>query len=538
MSYIVKKQIKGHTYYYEYKSYRVDRTVKHQCVRYLGKSKDLGRKEDFSIPSDITVHNSVDYGSIVALYTLAERIRLSETIYNATTKGGGNHIGKLVEIMVINRCIDPASRNKLKEWYEKTALPIFLGIPAEKVHPQIFYNALNYLTDEAILKIQKELFQIVKKIYGVETSAIFYDLTSTYFEGIKCPLGEFGYSTDHRPDKLQINIGLGVDKDCIPITHEVYGGSVRDVTTVQNFVEKLKNKFELESPIVVIDRGMISQENLDQLVKLGYHYIVARKMSSYECKKIYRIPDKKYAKGILSNYSEEREIWLADTQIEGRRWIICWNKTKAEDDKIFRDTFIARTTQELEKIQKRCGKRNLKTKEHIYHKTYNVLENYKTKKFFNIKLNDHGVPKLKFQLNFKEIKKAEKIDGKYILETSVQNLPAIEIARGYHDRDTIEKFFQTLKDVVELRPTYVYTERHVKAHVFICVLAVLMLSLIKKILKEAGKDLSSIKALEIIDGIKRVEFTLDGKGTIVRTTKINNQQREIISILNVAPVGL
>lgn len=539
MTYLVKKKIKGQTYYYEYESYRVGGKVKHRCVHYLGKSKDMRKKGELLFgPADITVHSSVDYGSVVSLYTLAERIRLSETIYNAAKKGGGEHIGKLVEIMVINRCIEPVSRNKLRDWYEKTALPVFMGIPPEKVHPQIFYNAMNYLTDETILKIQKELFQTVKRIYGIDTSAIFYDLTSTYFEGTKCPLGEFGYSTDNRPDKLQINISMGVDKDCIPITHDVYPGSVKDVTTVQDFAEKLKTEFGLESPIMVIDRGMISEENLDQLLELGYDYIVARKLGPLESKIVYSIPDTKYVRAMLSNYSEDRELWLGETRVDGKRWIICWNKNKAEDDKAFRETMIAKTIQGLGKVKKGCGKRHLKTKEQIYHKTYIILEKYKTKRFFGIKINEHGAPRLKFELVDKEIEKAERLDGKFILETSDPDLPPLEIARGYHDRDTVEKFFQALKDIVELRPTYVYTERHVKAHVFICILAVLLLSLIKKILKETNKDLSSIKALQLLDGIKRVEFTVDGKGTIVRTTQINNQQREIISILNVAPIGL
>lgn len=540
MTYLVKKKIKAQTYYYEYESYRVGGKVKHRCIHYLGKSKDMRKKGDISGPADITVHSSVDYGSVIALYTLAERIRLSETIYNAAKKGGGEHIGKLVEIMVINRCIEPVSRNKLRDWYEKTALPVFFGISPEKVHPQIFYNAMNYLTDEVILKIQKELHKTVKRIYGIDTSAIFYDLTSTYFEGTKCPLGEFGYSTENRPDKLQINIGMGVDKDCIPITHDVYPGSVKDVTTVQDFAEKLKTGFGLESPIMVIDRGMISEENLDQLLELGYDYIVARRMGAAESRFVYRIPEKEYTRAMLSNYSEERELWLAETQIGRRkRLIVCWNKNKAEDDKTFRETMIAKTIQGLEKVKKGCGKRNLKTREQIYHKTYMVLEKYKTKRFFDIKIfNKHGVYRLKFELIDKEMGKAALLDGKYILETSSINMLAVDIAQGYHDRDTIEKFFQTLKDIVELRPTYVYTERHVKAHVFICILAVLLLSLIKKILKETNKDLSSIKALQILDRIKRVEFTVDGKGTIVRTTQINNQQREIISILNVAPIGL
>ena len=164
MTYIVKKKIKGGTYYYEYESYRVGNKVKHRCVRYLGKIESLGKNGEPLSGQDITVVNSLDYGSIVALHTLAERIGLSKAIQNTTAKGGGQHIGKLIEIMVLNRCIEPLSRNRLKGWYEKTALPILLDIPPEKVHPQIFYNAMNYLTDRAILRIQKELYENVNRI--------------------------------------------------------------------------------------------------------------------------------------------------------------------------------------------------------------------------------------------------------------------------------------------------------------------------------------------------------------------------------------
>jgi len=538
MAYIRAKKRGNKTYYYLVEGHREGKKVRQKVIQYLGTSKNLKKRKESIPPGDIAVLSSVDYGSVVALYTLAERIRLSETIYKATRKGGGLHIGKLVEIMVINRCIEPVSRNRLRDWYEKTALPILLDIPPEKVHAQIFYNAMNYLTDEAILNIQKELFHTIKRIYGIDTSTIFYDLTSTYFEGTGCPLAEFGHSTDHRDDKMQINIGLAVDSDCIPITHDVFSGSVRDVTTVQGFAERLKKEFGLESPIMVIDRGMLSHENLKQLIKMGYDYIVARKMGRTETRKVCEISEGEYVPATLSTYSEVREVYLAETQVNDKRWIICWNKKKAEDDRVFRETMIARTVRELEKVQKRCSKRNLKTKEQVYHKTYTILEKYKTKRFFDIKINKRGAPRLKFKLKDKEIETAAKLDGKYILETSNRELSAIEIVKGYHDRDTIEKFFQTLKDIVELRPLYVYTERHVKAHVFICILAVLLLSLMKKILKGSGKELSSIRALEILDGIKRVEFTLDGKGTIVRTTRINEQQRDIISILNVAPIGL
>jgi transposase len=539
MTYIVKKEIRGSKYYYEYESYRVGGKVKHRCVRYLGKSGDIGKKKVQSPLIDLTVNNSLDYGSVVALYTLAERLRLPEIIYQATAKGGGQHIGKLVELMVINRCIEPLSRNRLKGWYEKTALPILLGIPPEKVHPQIFYNAMNHLTDRAILEIQKELYRQVKRIYGVDTSRIFYDLTSTYFEGTKCPLARFGHSTNHRPDKLQINIGIGVDKNCIPITHEVFTGSVRDVTTVQGFAQKLKSEFGLESPIVVIDRGMISRDNLDRLLELHYHYIAARKMGSPESKLVQEISGGEFTEATLTDYSEKRAVFLAERTVRGRRWIVGWNREKAADDRAFRDLMIARSIQKLERVKKDCGKRNLKLKEQVYHKVHTILDKFGTERFFEMGLNQRGAPRPKFELRDREIEKACKLDGKYILETSNFELTSIEIAQAYLDRDVVEKFFQALKDVVELRPTYVYTERHVKAHVFICTLAVLLLSLLRKILKEEGKDLTSMKALEILDGIKRVEFSLkEGKGMIVRTTKFTDQQRELISIINVPPIAL
>lgn len=539
MSFIRKKKIKGHTYYYEVESVWENGKSKQRVLRYLGKSKDLRKKDELPTINDLEVLTSLDYGSVAALHTLADRINLSQTIHESTKKSAGVHIGKLVEIMVINRCLDPVSRNRLADWYGKTALPIFLDMPVEKVHTQLFYNAMDYLDDDSILTIQKKMYNKIDHIYGIDTSKLFYDLTSTYFEGRKCPLAKYGYSRDKRRDKLQINIGLTVAGDCMPIMHNVYEGSTQDVTTVQDVSTRLKAEFELESPVIVVDRGMISADNLDTIRAQGFHYIIARKMNPTECTVVQSISDDEYEIGLISNYSDQREIGLAERTVEGKRWIICHNVRKAEDDNEFRQAMINKTSKALEQLQKRCGKGKLKKKEVVYHRIYTVLENYNTEPFFDIQINSRGSPRLKFTLLEDKVEKARRLDGKFVLETSDPSLTPIEVIQAYHDRDVVEKFFQTLKDIVELRPVYVYTERHVKAHVFICVLSVMMLSLIRKILKKAGKEMTSIKALEILDGVKRVEFSQrGGTGTIVKTTKINGRQRDIISILHVAPIGL
>lgn len=537
MVYVVKKEIKGQTYYYEYESYREKGKVKHRYVRYLGKSTYL--RKPFSSPDDLTVLRSLEYGAVAALYTIAERIGLSEVIYRETMKGGGEHLGKLLEIMVINRCLEPMSRNRLPLWYEKTVLPFLVNIPLGKVHPQILYNAMDYLTDAAILRIQKVLFRNIGRVYGIDTSTVFYDLTSSYFEGTECSLGEFGHSTDHRPDKLQITIGLGVDRDCIPITHMVFSGAVRDVTTVQDFRSRLRSEFGLDAVVVVIDRGMISKDNLDCLQEGGSHYVVARKMGARERKVVQGIPDDRFVRVVLTTCSDEYTVFLTEQMVDDRRWVICWNKEKEADDRLFRETMIEKSVQALERIKKGCGRRNLKTKEQVYHAVQKEIEHYKTKKFFSIEINERGSPRLQFSMKTTEIEQAQRLDGKYILETSSSDLTCSDVVQVYHERDVIEKFFQMLKDIIGLRPTYVYKEQHVKAHVFICVLAVLLLSLLRKTLRESGRNMTSVKALEILDGIKRVEFSIrGGKEVLVRTTKITDKQQEIISILNIGPPGL
>ncbi|MDY6966222.1 MAG: hypothetical protein SVM80_09710 [Halobacteriota archaeon] len=111
------------------------------------------------------------------------------------------------------------------------------------------------------------------------------------------------------------------------------------------------------------------------------------------------IPDEEFREAVLINHSLEREILLTERSVDGKRWgVICYNKKKAENDKAFRDAMINRSTQELEKVKEGCGKRNLKTKEQVYHAAYRVIEKHCTKRFIEVEINNRGSPRLKFQL--------------------------------------------------------------------------------------------------------------------------------------------
>jgi transposase len=122
--------------------------------------------------------------------------------------------------------------------------------------------------------VEKRIFDRLKELFGISDNVLFYDITSSYFEGDGCKSAQFGYSRDKRPDKKQINWGLVLTKDGFPITHEVYPGNVPDKTTVDYICDKLKNKFGISRCIFIGDRGLITEDNIKILTENKYEYII------------------------------------------------------------------------------------------------------------------------------------------------------------------------------------------------------------------------------------------------------------------------
>lgn len=533
MAYTVTKKVRGNTYLYEYESVREGGKVRHKLVRYLGSPARLAENKGKCDIEKIEVTRALDYGPVVALHSLAESIDLPGCIDKITTKGGGIPLGRLVEAMAINRCIAPKSRHAFKDWYERTALPELIDLPSKAVSDYILYKALDYLSDERVVEIQKEIFRVVKEKYSIDTSLIFYDITSTYFEGVKCAIAKFGYSRDKRPDKLQINVGLVVTRDGIPVTHDVLPGNVVDVTTVQECSNKLKTEFGLDKPILVTDRGMVSKTNLEKYRSLGYDYVVAVRLYKKDKTLIRSVDDKAYKR---ADYSYENERWLTyDIDKGDIRLVIAFNEDKAKNDQAFREAMISKTEMELSKLQAKCGK-ELKKRDELLMELGRILDQYEVGKYISWNVGKRGRPRLKFSRKTDRIEADQRLDGKFIIETTLKELQAEEILRIYIEKDIVEKAMQAIKSIVALRPVYVYKPQHVKAHVFVCVLSLLLLSLLRLILSRAGKTMTAVSALDTLDNLRYVEFNLkDGSALVAKTTQCGQLQKTILALLPVQP---
>ncbi len=533
MSYVRKKIIRGRAYYYEVESVWEDGRSKQKVLRYLGTADKLGKPQSPAADEargELSVESSVQFGAVAALHALAEEIGLGDAVRSAISKGGGPDIGKLFELMVVNRCIEPASRHRLPRWYANSALPRLLDLPTERVSEDVLYNALGYFTDERITRAQQALWTKLK-VQGADTSRVFYDLTSTYFEGHALSIAKHGYSRDHRSDKIQINIAVAVNRQGFPITHKVLEGNVADVTTVQDANVTLRDKFQVKDAIVVLDRGMMSDENRASLHNSKTPYIAGVRMTPALQRFIASRPTSKFVQAS----SDDERYFVHDAQREDRRLVIVWNKVKQKDDYDWRMNALTRAEKSLGELHEKTGRTSVRTKAQLLTKARAILKKHDVASFLTLKVNERGPPRLSWTRNAAKLRWEARWDGRFALETNTR-LPVEEVFWAYHERDVVEKFLQAIKGIVELRPVHVYNETHVKAHVFVCVTSVLLLQLLREKLKKAGIPLSAVTALERLEGVMEV-VVKHGEELHRVLSRRDDDQARLLSIAG-APVAL
>ncbi|MGH7761920.1 MAG: IS1634 family transposase, partial [Candidatus Dormibacteraceae bacterium] len=225
-------------------------------------------------PSRVTTEQHREAGPVHLGHQFWRRLGLDDILRAC---GLSEVVRQLVCVMVLNRLIAPASEHAMPDWARRTALADILGADFADLDEQPLYRVLDKLhphrsaIEEALVARERGLFNLDSTIY-------LYDLTSTYFEGLAArnAKAQRGYSRDHRPDCKQVVVGLVVNRDGFPITHEVFAGNTQDRTTLPAMLDRLTARAGLQAgATVVVDRGMAYAENLAEIQRRGFHYVVA-----------------------------------------------------------------------------------------------------------------------------------------------------------------------------------------------------------------------------------------------------------------------
>jgi hypothetical protein len=199
---------------------------------------------------------------------------LSHTAENSNCRPSSWSV--MAQISVLGRLADASSELRIAEHtYEASALAELLGVPEEKVNEDRLYRTLDRLLPHKTA-MEKHLQQRLGELFALDYDLLLYDVTSTYFEGEAAanPQAQRGYSRDHRPDCKQVNIAMVVSRRGLPLGYEVFAGNRSDVTTVEEIVASMENKYGQANHIWVMDRGMVSADNVEFLQKGGRRYIL------------------------------------------------------------------------------------------------------------------------------------------------------------------------------------------------------------------------------------------------------------------------
>jgi transposase len=361
--------------------------------------------------------------------------------------------------MVAGRIIAPeASKLGMTRAWADTTLADDLGVA--DAHEDELYAAMDWLIERQE-KIEKRL----AKRHLKEGGLVLFDLTSSYFEGVTCPLAKIGYSRDGKPGTLQVNYGILTDARGCPVCVSVFEGNTGDPKTLLPQVEKVKKDFGIDRLVMTGDRGMISNVQIDAMRKLdGVNWITALKSGA-----IAKLADAGRLQ--LDLFDERNLISLTHDDYPGERLVACRNPALAKLRAEKRKNLIAATTRELEKVMAMVAGGRLKGSARIGLRAGKISNKYKVEKLFHIDIEDASIT---FSVNLERVAAEAALDGLYVIRTSVAkaDMTAEETVLNYKRLAEVERAFRTLKGVdLHVRPIRHRLEGRVKAHIFLSMLA-------------------------------------------------------------------
>jgi transposase len=363
----------------------------------------------------------------------------------------------IIVAAIVARICKPHSKLAMTRWWDDTTLPESLDLQA--VDEDDVYEAMDWL-----LARQGRIEKKLAKRHLREGDMVLYDLTSSYFEGVTCPLARLGKSRDRKRGTLQINYGLVSTKDGCPISVSVYEGNTGDPTTLMEQAEKVRDDFGIGDVVLVGDRGMITQKQIDELrVVGGFDWITAMKTGGIR---------KLVEDGVLQlDLFDERNIFeFTHPDYPGERLVACRNPVLARKRAHKRDSMLEATQRELDKVRAMVGRGRLKGQDAIGVRVGKVVNKYKMAKHVVLHINEGHFD---FEMNEDSIAGEAALDGIYVLRTSLseERMSADETVRSYKNLTYVERAFKSLKSIdLMVRPIRHRTEDRVKAHIFLSML--------------------------------------------------------------------
>ena len=360
--------------------------------------------------------------------------------------------------VIVARICEPDSKLAMTRWWDDTTLPELLDL--EGVDEDDIYEAMDWL-----LERQQRIEKKLAKRHLSEGDLVLYDLTSSYFEGVTCPLARLGKSRDRKRNTLQVNYGIVSSREGCPVSVSVYEGNTSDPTTLMEQAHKVRDDFGVNEVVLVGDRGMITQKQIDELRNMGgFDWITAMKSGGIR---------KLVEDGVLQlGLFDERNIFeFTHPDYPGERLVACRNPSLAHKRAYKRESMLEATRRELDKVREMVERGRLKGQDRIGVRVGKVVDKYKMAKHIVLDIEDDS---FNFEFDEASIAAQAALDGVYVVRTSLskRRMSAAEAVRSYKDLANVERAFKSLKSIdLLVRPIRHRTEDRVRSHIFVSMLS-------------------------------------------------------------------
>ena len=535
----VKKNGKAHKYWSLVRSVRQGRKVRQEVVAYLGALDAKERKQasrlakhflgeradqleffgDTSEPEvarvrtkEVRLERGRAFGDVWLAWLLWQALELDKFCERTLPRGREKvKWADVAMILVSARLCEPSSELHIAEdWYRRTALEDLIEVDPTRVTHKRLYEGLDKMLEHKE-DLEVHLKDRLGNLFDLDYDLLLYDVTSTYFEGKANgnTLAKRGYSRDKRSDCKQICIGLVVTREGFPIGYEVFEGNRVDVTTVEEIVETMEERYGKANRIWAMDRGMVSAENIEWLRKGERKYVIGTPKSELRKRENELVDEDGW-----EQIREDVEVKLCKGPDGEETFILCRSDGRKEKDRAIRERFAGRIRGRLESLGRRLSRARKSVDRAQTERQIGRLlgQNTRAADMFEIALVEDESLGSGLRLDWKErsdwAEWTDLTEGAYILRSNVTDWSATELWSLYVQLTEAEAAFRIQKSDLKIRPVWHQKAERTKAHILVCFLAYAMWKTLSGWQKKAGLGSSPRTILEEIGRVQSSDVIL------------------------------
>ena len=412
--------------------------------------------------------------------------------------------GEVVEMLIYNRLTSPSPLYRVDGWASLYALDTIFGIKPDKLNDDRIARALEAVNDK-MEEIQSAISLKMMQTFGISAEIVHYDITSLSFEGAyeESEIVKFGYSRDKRPDLKQINLSLDVTRDgAIPIWSEILAGNTTDVKTVIDNMNNLKKNITMKDYLTIMDRGMVSADNLSSLDKENVGFVAAVPTSKRVLELVVSMPAESCHLVAYTDRNEKDQIKAAKCELEfhtkedkknGKKsetitfnGFIFESSEKKKRDIKTRAKGIAEIADIFEDISKKLNTRKYANRDYVRDQIKKQIGKKKAANLFWWDVcGDDKALSLDYCLDNEVLSQTEAMDGKYVLATNLDRWTADEVISAYKCQHLVEWRFRHMKSHLKVSPIFLQKDERISGLVFVTVAALMVYSLLEYLCKKA-----------------------------------------------------